>query len=261
MGLEYWYNYPAMTSRNSRTDIPRDRPDPAGDGVWAVVPMKVLGEAKKRLHPCLGEKREAFTLAMLEDVLSALDDSRLIGRIACVTADSRIAAAAARHGALVVDEGRPRGMNEAIRLGIEAARARGARRVVVLPADLPLASGGEIDRLVSALQDQSSPGRPPVLGLSPAGDGLGTNFLSLEVAQPFETSFGRDSFRRHQANARAAGFTVIVLPSDSLSLDIDNGQNLQDLISYCLRHTEFQAGSTWKFLCSNGLVDAPEHSN
>jgi len=225
--------------------------------VWAVVPVKVLSEAKQRLHPCLREHREGFTLAMLEDVLKALGDSQMVDRVACVTADPRVAALAAGHGARVVDEVRLDGMNEAIRLGIDTARQQGARRVVVMPADLPLASGKEIDRLLRALEAEALPDQPSIIGLSPAADGRGTNFLSLDAAQPFETRFGLDSFQQHQGYARAEGFRPVLLPSATLSFDIDCEQDLRDLVSSCSRHPEFQGTNSWKFLRQNGLAGAP----
>ena len=44
--------------------------------VYAVVPVKSLGASKKRLSPVLSpQERGQLTLAMLEDVLSALQTS------------------------------------------------------------------------------------------------------------------------------------------------------------------------------------------
>lgn len=245
-----------MTTRAASSYLAQSSPDSAESRVWAIVPVKVLSEAKQRLHSCLGDKREELTLAMLKDVLNALSDSELVDCMACVTADPMVAALAAGHGALVVDEERVLGMNRAIRLGIEAARKHGAGRVVVMPADLPLASGMEIDRMLRALQSETAADQPAVIGLSPAADGHGTNFLSLDARQPFETHFGDDSFQQHQACARAEHLPTLVLESSTLSFDIDCEQDLRNLISCCSRNPEFQSTNTWTFLLDSGLTIA-----
>jgi 2-phospho-L-lactate guanylyltransferase len=242
------------SSLSARTD-----PDPGEAGVWAVVPVKVLSESKQRLHSFLGPSRKELALAMLKDVLVALSNSQIVEQIVCVTADPDVSALATKYGALVVEEGQLRGMNEAIRLGIDAARHRGGQRVVVLPADLPLATGSEIDRLVLATLANTAPGQPSVIGLGAAANDCGTNFLSLDTAHPFATRFGVDSFKHHQAHARARGFQPLVLASETLSLDIDREQDLRALISFCSNHPEYQSTHTWKFLQQTGLADSPEH--
>ena len=90
-----------MNTQATSSCLAEAHPDPVETAVWAVVPVKVLSDAKQRLHDCLGDKREEFTLAMLEDVLDALAQSRLVGQVACVTADRRVAALAIGHGAMV----------------------------------------------------------------------------------------------------------------------------------------------------------------
>lgn len=247
-----------MTSRSARTPLAQTRSDPTEAAVWAVVPVKVLSSAKQRLQACLGDRREGFTIAMLKDVLVALTDSRRVGQVVCVTADTRVATASAHHAVLLVDEGQPRGMNRAIRLGIETARSHGAQRVVVLPADLPLATGREIDRLLLALEHQAVRGGPPIIGLGAAADGRGTNFLSLESGIPFETRFGTDSFRQHQVAAKKEGIRTVLLASAALSFDIDCEKDLQDLISYCSRHREYQCTNSWHYLRQIGLACAAE---
>jgi len=66
-------------------------------GVWAVVPVKELDQAKERLAPVLPpERRRALMLAMLEDVLAALAATPGLGGLAIVTVDAaawRLAAA------------------------------------------------------------------------------------------------------------------------------------------------------------------------
>ena len=118
---------------------------------WALVPVKGLGDAKQRLDATLGADRRGITLAMLNDVLGALGDSSRVEQTAVVTADPDVASVARGLGAVVVDEIEAVGMNAAVRLGIEHILKLNGSHVVVLPADIPLAAGAELDRLLREL--------------------------------------------------------------------------------------------------------------
>jgi hypothetical protein len=59
-------------------------------GVWAVVPVKELADAKQRLSSCLSpEERRALATIMLEDVLDALSAVKQLAGIIVVTVDPR----------------------------------------------------------------------------------------------------------------------------------------------------------------------------
>jgi len=126
------------------------------EGLWALVPVKSLRWTKQRLKTCLGSARAGLTIATLKDVLGALASSREIAQIAVVTADPRVADIAVARGALVIDEGEPRGMNEAIELGINTIKGIGGQRVAIIPADIPLLTGTEIDRVMVELPRQKT---------------------------------------------------------------------------------------------------------
>src|SRR5690348_15782384 len=74
----------------------------------AIVPVKVLAHAKRRLSSVLPDAaRQRLVLTMLEDVLAALVGARGVDWMAVVTADQRVAALAQRHGASVLPEPGP----------------------------------------------------------------------------------------------------------------------------------------------------------
>src|SRR5262249_50342616 len=94
--------------------------------IWAIVPVKALSRAKRRLSPTLSAPvRQRLVLAMLEDVLAQLVASGKLDRILVVSPDARVAELARAKGALVLSEDRPRGLNRALKSGLATAPARG----------------------------------------------------------------------------------------------------------------------------------------
>jgi len=216
--------------------------------VWAVVPVKALAGAKQRLKDRMGPRREGFTLAMLSDVLAALADSKAISGIAVVTSDQRVGEIAAQKGLMVVEEDRPAGLNAAIDLGVEAVRRLGVQRAVIVPSDIPLLTGAELDRLITAFDTQSDNRFENAIGISPSGDGGGTNCLIMGTGRVFQFQYGPGSFKIHCESAKAHQRDVYTLYSSAISLDIDEPRHVDELLVFYKRHPEFRKSETWKFL-------------
>ena len=222
------------------------------EGLWALVPVKVLAGAKQRLKDCLGEDREGFTVAMLKDVLAALADSKEVSQVVVVTADDRVAAIAEQGGLLVVDENGSKGMNAAIDLGVEAIRKRGGQRVVILPADIPLMTGAEFDRIAGDFEHQAQIEGNDFIGISPSTYRGGTNCLFLNTQQAFTFHYGPGSFKLHRDSAERHRHRPISLYSPTISMDIDDKRDLDALVSFCVRNPEFKQTEAWKFLLNKG---------
>jgi 2-phospho-L-lactate guanylyltransferase len=225
------------------------------EGLWALVPVKALERAKQRLRNCLGEDRAEFTVAMLKDVLAALSDSKEVSHIAVVTNDPRVAAISKRGDLVVLDEGESKGMNEALELGRDAIRRMGGQRMVIVPADIPLMTGSETDRVLQELQIQRKVWRDGITGIGPSKDRGGTNFLCIETGQPFPLMYGPDSYRRHRKCAIEHGSQPVSLQSITISLDIDEKKDLDEFISFCFSNPKFQATETWQYLQDSGYID------
>ena len=81
----------------------------------ALIPVKRLEESKSRLLPQLPDaRRQALTLAMLEDLIEALSKTEGIDRIVVTTPDPLVAQCASRAGAEFLIREEP---------GLNAARA------------------------------------------------------------------------------------------------------------------------------------------
>jgi len=224
------------------------------DSRYALVPVKQLEKSKQRLKSYLGADRAEFSTAMLKDVLQALADSETVHHILIVTADSRVAEIASRYGARVIDEKKSAGMNAALELGIETIRTWHGRLTLIFPADVPLLSGSEIDRLVTELEQLQESREITLIGITPSRDEGGTNLLCLPSKLKFPLRYGPDSFNQHRDRALETGCQPVTLYSRTIGLDIDEKKDLQDLVSYCRFHPEYQQTASWQYLQAKGYI-------
>ncbi|MFZ5653644.1 MAG: 2-phospho-L-lactate guanylyltransferase [Pseudomonadota bacterium] len=193
---------------------------------WALIPVKPLAQAKTRLAGVLAPaERRALVLHMLDDLLAALDEVAGLAGIALVSADPAVAELGAARGLRVLPEPRP-GLNAALRGALAALAAEGAGRVLILPADIPLADGAALRRLLAA-----APAAGPAAALVPAAADGGTNALLLAPPGLLEPAFGPGSCARFQRAARESGVTPVLLELPQLALDIDRPGDLLALES------------------------------
>jgi 2-phospho-L-lactate/phosphoenolpyruvate guanylyltransferase len=204
---------------------------------WAIIPVKMLERAKQRLAPVLPPSaRRELVLGMLQSVLATALTAPGLSRILVVTPDPRVALLAQAKGAEVVREDRARGLNAAVRLGLARATAAGAARALVLPADVPLLTPGELKGLLGS--GASEVGARATL--VPAADGEGTNAMLLAPPAALEPAFGPGSYVRHLSQAVARRLDVEVLHLPGLAGDIDRPGDLARLISAAPRLAPFQ---------------------
>jgi 2-phospho-L-lactate guanylyltransferase len=192
----------------------------------AIVPVKALADAKRRLAPALGpSERRRLVLAMLEDVLVLLGEIPGIARVLAVTPDPEVARIAVGHGARTISEDGHGDLNAAVRLGLAHARDLAAERALVIPADVPLATNAEILSILA-----SAPAEPkPHAVIVPSQDGDGTNAMLLAPPDAMQPEFGEGSFVRHVAQAVALGLDFRVLRLPGLAADIDHPRDLARL--------------------------------
>ena len=186
-----------------------------GVNTFAVLPVKRPGGAKSRMAGAMDEERRiALVEAMLEDVLEALDGSRLLFGTIVVTGDETAASLASAHGCEVVDDPDDGGHSEAALVGIAAARDHGAERVLLVPGDCPLINPREVDRLLGSVPER-------FVAIVPDRHGTGTNALLLSPADAIEPAFGEGSAQRHLSLAREASVPAGLEELPSLALDLD----------------------------------------
>jgi 2-phospho-L-lactate guanylyltransferase len=191
--------------------------------IGAVVPVKSLAASKSRLIPHLGSRAaHRLSIAMLEDVLEALRGVPRLERVAVVTPDADVGAAARAAGAEALLRPDP-GLNPAIEsAGAELAPGPEDGLLVVL-GDVAGARSEEIGTLLGAL-----PGRG--VALAPSNDG-GTSALLRVPRDVIPAGFGPGSARVHRDLAASAGVPYVELALPSLAIDLDDREDLQAFLA------------------------------
>lgn len=191
--------------------------------VWAVVPIKGGTDAKQRLAPVLTPNaRRELAVAMAENVVAALAGASSLAGILVVTTDAQAAALATRVGGRVCRDGATEGHTRAVASAADLLVREGRGAMLSLPADLPLVTTADIERVIAARRTA------PDLVIVPARDLGGTNAVLCSPPDVVKLQFGEDSFRRHLAAARDAGVEPQVVRVPGIELDVDLPADLDE---------------------------------
>jgi 2-phospho-L-lactate guanylyltransferase len=194
--------------------------------IWAIVPAKMLEQAKTRLAQVLSpEERQALSLAMLRDVLTALRGAEHLDGVAVVTADVALAAVARELEVPVIAE-QTIGQNTALEAGVDYARMQGATEALIVSADLPRICAATIEHLLA--QARQNEQRRLVL-LAPSHEGTGTNAMLQRPPGVIPFLFGLNSLQRHQQAAAERGVLVELAQARELAFDVDLPADLLEL--------------------------------
>ena len=190
--------------------------------VYAVVPVKNLTVSKRRLSTVFTPiERRQLTLAMLEDVLNALKAS-VFDKIVLIGEDSQVQEMAAKYGATFL-WAKGANLNSAIEEATIWSMQDGAKSILVLPADVPLLSAKDLNRILELGMNGDS-----AVVLSPSQN-WGTNALYQNPPQLISACFGPRSFLSHIQEAYRKGISVRLDFSNGLSNDIDSAEDLKKL--------------------------------
>ena len=189
---------------------------------FALVPVKALAGGKTRLSPLLSDTaRHALSRAMLTDVLTSVLHAPAVDRVAVVTSDPTLLALARQLGAFAVDEKYPRGLNGAVNIGTEFCLRQGATALLVLLADLPLVTAGDVEWLFRQMNSG------PEVILVPCKEGDGTNAVLRVPPLIIPPCFGGPSLAAYQKEARRQGVGCRVVEVPGVALDLDSVADLE----------------------------------
>jgi 2-phospho-L-lactate guanylyltransferase len=198
---------------------------------WALVPLRDLAHGKERLAGVLdAATRRALIEAMARDVVAALRAAGLApGRVLLVSEDAEVAALAATLGVGLFRPAPARTdpLNAALAEAAAHAARAGARSVLMLHADLPLASAAALRALYAAHAAQSG-ARRATLVTDRAGEG--SNCLLLGPPLVLRPAFGAGSRARHRSAAKAAGADYREFTDAGLAFDVDFAADLGALV-------------------------------
>lgn len=214
-------------------------------GVWAVIPVKELADAKQRLSSCMSpEERRALSTTMLEDVLDAVSAVRQLAGMLVVTVDPIATSLATCYGARIVTEAAREGHTGAVTAAARLLVREGRAGMMTMPGDIPGLSSAEIDATLAAHR------AAPAFTIVPAHDDLGSNTVLCSPPDVVPLRFGEDSFYPHLEAARARGIDPLIVRQPGIGMDIDHPV---DLLAF-LRMSPPMPTRTFAFLEQSGIA-------
>ena len=189
-----------------------------------LIPFKSLATAKQRLAEALDQRqRSQLAEAMLRDVMTAA--AGVLGRIdvALVSGDPHAQAMARQLGFMVIDDTRNESETAAIAAATAWCQQRGYDTTIVVPADIPLITSDELQRVLDAAPEAGAV-------FVPAYDRRGSNCILRRPAAIIPLRFGNDSFLPHCEAMKKTGKDLIILEMPGIGLDIDNPHELDLLV-------------------------------
>lgn len=191
----------------------------------AILPIKRFDRAKQRLEADLGaDARATLALAMLSDVLVALEQARTLETVFVVSGEPSLGHVAELEQVVLIRDLAEAGQSRAALEGLARAAALGYDRALLVPGDCPVLDPRELDALV-----RSAEAAELDAVIVPDRHHKGTNALLLGSSCRLEPRFGPGSLARHVEQAERRGLRFSVEPVPSLALDIDTGEDLEAL--------------------------------
>ncbi len=190
--------------------------------IWAIVPVKPLRRGKSRLANTLSEdERAELNSQLLQHTLITLKESPQVEEVLVVSRDPKALAIAHDCGARTIREDGSPDLNTALKRATAVAKMYTTNGVLILPADLPLISKDDIDKIISVSNDHQR-----VVVIAPDRHRNGTNALLVSPSGIIEYDYGEKSFERHCEQAHAVGAHLVVCELPSIGLDLDLPEDL-----------------------------------
>lgn len=185
-------------------------------GVWILVPVKPLGQAKTRLAGVLsGDQRKRLAGAMLRRTLKVVVGLPQVVGTLVISRDATVRAIARDLGAHTLNESGPPALNSALEQATQTLINWRAEAVLILPADLPLINRADLSAVIERGGD------PNTVVIGTDHEGNGTNIMLVRPVGLFSYAYGENSYEQHIRLAKAAGAEVKYCELERLQLDVD----------------------------------------
>ena len=215
-----------------------------------LLPLKKVSDAKERLSILLDKThRQGLFRAMTDDVISVLTKHPGISRVAIISDDPVAAQLAEDYQTELLTENELKvgGLNAVIQAAVSRLALRQIDDVMVIHADLPLINAANLSQLISLHNNSDG----PRLTIAPDRHNNGSNCLICNPASTFTFKYGKDSFRKHCAQADSLRFGIQVLENPDIGCDIDYPH---DLVHFLDRTKGRGSTHTVKYLNKNGIT-------
>lgn len=182
---------------------------------WSLTAVKARAVCKTRLAEVLPpDRRVLLVRTMLEHVLDVLRATPAVDHVAVVSPESDDLPS----GVIALDDPGG-GLNDALTRAAIEARKRGATRVVIVHADLPLLRPEEVSLLIDTADSVG-------FAVAPDRKGTGTNALCTPAQWSGRYQFGSGSFARHLAQSAGHEEWPGIVRAPGLSFDVDDTSDL-----------------------------------
>jgi 2-phospho-L-lactate guanylyltransferase len=191
--------------------------------IWAIVPVKPLRRGKSRLAETLSEdERAELNRHLLIHTVKTLKETPEVEEVLVVSRDPKaLAIAHDLNARTILENGSPH-LNTALERATAVAKMYTTNGVLILPADLPLISQEDVEKLITIAN-----GHQRVVVITPDRHKNGTNALLISPAGIIDYDYGENSFDRHCKRAREAGAKLEICELPSIELDLDLPEDLE----------------------------------
>ena len=191
----------------------------------AIIPVKDFQKGKSRLSGVLKEKlRIKIQRWMLKKVLLSVTRCKMIDHTVVIS-DSLEVLKIANQFKTEGIRSNSHDLNKDLKKGLECAKMRNAKSILIIPSDLPLLEKNTVNKIIERGIKLSS------VVITPSADG-GTNCLFFLSENAPVLSFGKNSFKKHWDGYMEKNIDIDSYENENLSFDLDTPDNLKKLIEY-----------------------------
>ena len=189
----------------------------------AIIPAKDFQKGKSRLSEVLKEKfRINIQRWMLKNVLFSVTKCKLIDHTVVISDSLEVLKIASQFKTEGI-RSNSHDLNKDLNKGLECAKMRNAKSILIIPSDLPLLEKNTVTKIIERGIKLSS------VMITPSADG-GTNCLFFLSKNTPILSFGKNSFKKHWDGYIEKDIDIDSYENESLSFDLDTPDNLKKLI-------------------------------
>ncbi len=205
-----------------------------------VIPVKNPSTAKQRLGDLLTQdQRHDLALALFSHVLATVRSIHTPLGCLVVTDSDEVAHLAAESGSEVLRE--PRAVSETIAVDTATrwSCSRGFDRQMVIPADLPWVTAGDLEEFLDL------PEVGPSVVLCPATGDDGTNVVLTSPPDALTFRFGARSFPDYVDQTRRRLLPLRIIRNSRLALDLDTPDDLKTFLDLAVDCPVYQMLRGW----------------
>ena len=209
--------------------------------MWALIPVKDFDTCKSRLANALpAYARQSLMAALLSDLLAALTTCPSISGITVITRCDKAAKLAQTHGAEALSLPQDRCLNSGVTAAIAEMTARNIPDVIILHADLPMATAVDMSNLVSAHHTSGC-----AVTLVPDNQHNGSNAILVNLPTQMRFAYGANSYRAHLRFAEQQHLSVQTVENARIGCDIDLWHDFQSLFTLAANTRQRQHLAHW----------------